>query len=159
MWSAFTSIRPAKHWYCVWMRSHKSSPGSNPTGTADEKGAMWNHDARLQTQRNHLPVCRAQCAGRNGDWSCYPRHRNKEFLKFLRQIDRETPPELDLHWSWTLWNSQSRKCPPVAGKASALSSSFYPDQFLMAESGGALVWGDYTQTNPARRVQKCAGVD
>ena len=29
--------------------------------------------------------------------SCYPRHRNKEFLKFLRQIDRETPPELDLH--------------------------------------------------------------
>lgn len=29
--------------------------------------------------------------------SCYPRHRNEEFLKFLRQIDRETPPELDLH--------------------------------------------------------------
>jgi transposase len=28
--------------------------------------------------------------------SCYPRHRNEEFLKFLRQIDRETPPELDL---------------------------------------------------------------
>jgi transposase len=29
--------------------------------------------------------------------SCYPRHRNTEFLKFLRQIDRETPAELDLH--------------------------------------------------------------
>jgi transposase len=29
--------------------------------------------------------------------TCYPRHRNQEFLKFLRQIDRETPPELDLH--------------------------------------------------------------
>src|SRR5271165_7185760 len=29
--------------------------------------------------------------------SCYPRHRNEEFLRFLRQIDRETPPELDLH--------------------------------------------------------------
>jgi len=29
--------------------------------------------------------------------SCYPRHRNEEFLKFLRQIDRETPAELDLH--------------------------------------------------------------
>lgn len=29
--------------------------------------------------------------------SCYPRHRNEEFLKFLRQIDRETPPERDLH--------------------------------------------------------------
>ena len=29
--------------------------------------------------------------------SCYPRHRNVEFLKFLRQIDRETPLGLDLH--------------------------------------------------------------
>lgn len=29
--------------------------------------------------------------------SCYPRHRNQEFLKFLRQIDRETPTGLDLH--------------------------------------------------------------
>ena len=29
--------------------------------------------------------------------SCYPRHRNVEFLKFLRRIDRETPSGLDLH--------------------------------------------------------------
>jgi transposase len=29
--------------------------------------------------------------------SCYPRHRNEEFLMFLRKIDRETPQGLDLH--------------------------------------------------------------
>ena len=29
--------------------------------------------------------------------TCYPRHRNAEFLKFLRKIDRETPPGLPLH--------------------------------------------------------------
>jgi transposase len=29
--------------------------------------------------------------------SCYPRHRNIEFRKFLRQIDRETPQELAIH--------------------------------------------------------------
>ena len=29
--------------------------------------------------------------------TCYPRHRNEEFLKFLRKIDRETPPGLPLH--------------------------------------------------------------
>ena len=29
--------------------------------------------------------------------TCYPRHRNEEFLKFLRKVDRETPPGLDLH--------------------------------------------------------------
>jgi hypothetical protein len=29
--------------------------------------------------------------------SCYPLHRNIEFGKFLRQIDRETPEELAIH--------------------------------------------------------------
>lgn len=28
---------------------------------------------------------------------CFARHRHEEFLKFLRQIDRETPAELNLH--------------------------------------------------------------
>lgn len=28
---------------------------------------------------------------------CYPRHRNREFLKFLRRIDVEVPKDLDLH--------------------------------------------------------------
>lgn len=29
--------------------------------------------------------------------SCMPRHRHQEWIKFLKQIDSETPPELDLH--------------------------------------------------------------
>jgi len=29
--------------------------------------------------------------------SCMPRHRHQEWIKFLRQIDRETPKDLDLH--------------------------------------------------------------
>jgi transposase len=28
---------------------------------------------------------------------CMPRHRHQEFLKFLRKLDRETPPNLALH--------------------------------------------------------------
>lgn len=28
---------------------------------------------------------------------CQPRHRHQEWLKFLKQIDAQTPPELDLH--------------------------------------------------------------
>ena len=28
---------------------------------------------------------------------CLPRHRAKEFLDFLKKIDRETPADLDLH--------------------------------------------------------------
>ncbi len=29
--------------------------------------------------------------------TCYPRHRNEEFLKFLRKINREVPKNLDVH--------------------------------------------------------------
>jgi transposase len=29
--------------------------------------------------------------------ACMPRHRNREWLKFLRIIDKETPPDQDLH--------------------------------------------------------------
>ena len=29
--------------------------------------------------------------------TCMDRHRHQEFIRFLRQIDAETPPELDLH--------------------------------------------------------------
>jgi hypothetical protein len=28
---------------------------------------------------------------------CMPRHRHQEFIKFLKQIDAETSPDLDLH--------------------------------------------------------------
>jgi transposase len=28
---------------------------------------------------------------------CMPRHRHQEWIKFLKKIDAETPPELDLH--------------------------------------------------------------
>ena len=28
--------------------------------------------------------------------TCMNRHRHQEWLKFLRQIDRETPPDLDI---------------------------------------------------------------
>ena len=49
--------------------------------------------------------------------SCYPRHRNEEFLKFLRQIDRETPVEFKpASGLGQLRNSQSRSCPSLVGE-------------------------------------------
>lgn len=42
---------------------------------------------------------------------CMPRHRHQEWLKFLRKIDRETPPDLDLHL--ILDNYQTHKHPKV----------------------------------------------
>src|SRR5205823_11756850 len=29
--------------------------------------------------------------------NCLPRHRSREFLKFLKQLENEVPPDLDIH--------------------------------------------------------------
>ena len=42
---------------------------------------------------------------------CMPRHRGREFIRFLNRIDRETPPDLDLHL--IVDNSNTHKSPPV----------------------------------------------
>ena len=42
---------------------------------------------------------------------CMPRHRAREFIRFLRRIDRETAADLDLHL--IVDNSSSHKSPPV----------------------------------------------
>jgi transposase len=42
---------------------------------------------------------------------CMPRHRTREFLKFLRRVDTETPADLDLHV--VLDNLNVHKSPPV----------------------------------------------
>ena len=42
---------------------------------------------------------------------CLPRHRSKEFIRFLRKVDRETPLDLALHL--IVDNSSTHKSPPV----------------------------------------------
>lgn len=43
--------------------------------------------------------------------TCLPRHRSREFIRFLEQIDAQTPAELDLHL--IVDNASSHKSPPV----------------------------------------------
>ena len=42
---------------------------------------------------------------------CLPRHRSREFIRFLNLIDQQTPSELDLHL--IVDNSSTHKSPPV----------------------------------------------
>jgi transposase len=42
---------------------------------------------------------------------CHARHRSKEFITFLKRLDRETPGDLDLHL--IVDNSSTHKSPPV----------------------------------------------
>ncbi len=55
----------------------------------------WTHDYvrhGTTTLFAALNVAAGTVSGR-----CFPRHRHQEFLRFLRQIDAEYAPELDLH--------------------------------------------------------------
>jgi len=42
---------------------------------------------------------------------CMPRHRSKDFVRFLNRVDRETPPDLDLHL--VIDNLSAHKSPAV----------------------------------------------
>jgi len=80
----------------------------------DEKSQIQALD---RTQRS-LPIYPGRCGTRTHDYkrhgtttlfaaielaegqligTCMPRHRHQEWIKFLKLIDRETPPDLDLH--------------------------------------------------------------
>ena len=84
--------------------------------------------------------------------SCMPRHRQQEWLAFLRQVDRETPKGLDLHL--ILDNYQTHKHPKVKqwlAKHPRFHMHFIPTSsswLNMVER----VFGDLTQKTVRRGV-------
>ncbi len=91
-----TSIRLSMPWYCASTsqiqaldRTQKSLPiypGRCKTMTHDYKrNGTTTLFAALDMLEGRLIA------------QCMPRHRHQEFIKFLNQIDAETPSQLDLH--------------------------------------------------------------
>src|ERR1019366_3542344 len=82
---------------CVDEKSQVQALDRTQPGLPMKKGrcGTMTHDYK----RNGTTCLFAALNGLEGTviGSCYPRHRNEEFLKFLRQINRETPAGLDLH--------------------------------------------------------------
>ena len=90
---------------------------------------------------------------------CQQRHRHIEWLKFLRQIDRETPKDKTLHLIAD--NYATHKHPAVqevAGQASALQHALHADLGVVAEHGRALLPRHHRQAAAPRRVHQRAGV-
>jgi hypothetical protein len=86
--------------------------------------------------------------------SCFERHRHEEFLKFLHEVDRASPAEMDLHL--IVDNYATHKLPKskLDPAPSALPFAFYRDQFVLVKFGGEMVWRNHPQTNSPRRLQK-----
>jgi transposase len=80
---------------------------------------------------------------------CLPRHRHQEWIKFLKQIDAETPPELDLHL--IVDNAQASQGTVVAQAASAVPSALHADLEFVAERDRTLV----PRPDAAPNSQRC----
>src|SRR5437899_3053347 len=99
-------------WYCAAMRSarYRRSTARSP-GLPLKKGraGTMTHDYKRHgttTLFAALDIATGKVIG-----ECLPRHRAKEFLKFLSRIDKETLPHLDLHL--ILDNYATHKTPAV----------------------------------------------
>src|ERR1700687_3053886 len=87
--------------------------------------------------------------------SCLPRHRGKEFIKFLNQLEKEVPPEQELHLILdNLQQPQERRRAALAQaqKTTPLPFPLHPHQQFLAQSGGALVRAHHRQDDPARNL-------
>ena len=88
---------------------------------------------------------------------CRKRHRHKEFLSFLRLIDREVPAELDIHLVLDNYrDAQVRHGQAVAGGAAPFPSALHAHVGVLVEPGGAVVRcaqpaGDQAGFVPQRR--------
>ena len=87
--------------------------------------------------------------------TCVKRHRSREFLNFLKLIDRQTTKGLDLHLIVDNHATRNSKLiEDLAGEASTLPSPFHTDIGLVAQSGGTLLCRNHPRRHPQRGLQK-----
>ena len=88
---------------------------------------------------------------------CMPRHRNQEFLKFLRRLDREFPAQ-DLHLILDNYgNPQAPQHQTMVSQAAPLPSPLHSYQRLLAQSDRTLVREFDSKENPSRRLSQRPG--
>jgi hypothetical protein len=84
--------------------------------------------------------------------SCLPRHRGKEFAKFLNQVEKQVPPDLDVHIildNYSTHKSATVKAVAPLPKAPPLSFPLHPHQQFLAQSGGTLLRPNHRTHDPA----------
>jgi len=85
---------------------------------------------------------------------CQPRHRAKEFIRFLKTIDRCVKKYLDLHLVLDNYGTHKTRGEGVARQASALQAALHADQRILAQSRRAFLRRDHDQAHPARHLHE-----
>jgi len=95
-----------------------------------------------------LNVLTGQVIGR-----CLPRHRNTEFLKFLRIIDREVPTELEIHMMCDNYGTHKHaNVTKWLAKHPAFSPALYSPFLVVGHYDRTVVPGPDRQGPPSGRV-------
>ena len=79
---------------------------------------------------------------------CHPRHRSREFLKFLRTLETQVPDDLDFHLVMDNYATQKDTGSANAGWPSTLVCPLHPDQRFPAEQGRARLHAADRKTAP-----------
>ena len=80
----------------------------------------------------------------------YPRHRGREFLSFLREIERNVPNDLDVHL--IMDNYATHKTPAIRKwLGREMACPFHADREFPGQPGGTLLRRDRRKAHPPRR--------
>ncbi len=83
---------------------------------------------------------------------CYPRHRGREFLSFLREIERNVPSDLDIHLVMDNYATHKNPGDPeMARRTAAMARPFHADIEFLDQSGRAILRRHHRSPNTARR--------
>ena len=143
-------------------RRKEPDPSSGPDSAwvTDEEGSLWNHDARLQTQRHDHFICSPQHARRQGNWRLHAAPSTPGIHPFSQKNRRRDPsrtrPAFDHR---QLRHPQASPRKVLAQTASTVPFALYSNIQFLVEPDRALVPRDYRQTHPSRYVPECACID
>src|SRR6476620_4358729 len=86
-----------------------------------------------------------------------PRHRHQEWLAFLRKIDKEVAPELELHIICDNYSTPKHAKVTAWLKRHPRFHLHFIPTFLLAQSGGTLLWRNHRQSHPPGKLSQRRG--
>jgi hypothetical protein len=87
-----------------------------------------------------------------------PQHQHQEWLKFLKQIDRETPADLEFHLIADNYATHKHgDLQRWLAKHPLVSHALHPHLRVMAESGGTLLPGSHGRSRTGRQFHTRQG--
>ena len=143
-------------------RREKPNPGtgSYPARTADEKGALRDHDARLQAPRHDHTVRRAQPARWQSDRRLHASSSTPGIHSFPQQDRcRDAVSSRSASYRGQLRNPQTPAGQSLDRTTSQIPHPLHPDVEFLVESGRALVSRDYRQADSPRQFPQRRGID